>query len=299
MPELNQLDEETRGVRDLWQVIGARDELIPARIEQTRVLGEALEYCLSANDIRVWRAADTARTPLPMVESFGYFWVCLGEPAKPLFTIPEFNEPDRQNLNAATVGVHVSAPRAIENFLDMGHFPFVHTDILGVEPHTEVKDYRVEVTDDELLATECRFFQPMAAATSSGGADVDYVYRVPHPYCSVLYKSSGADPSRMDVIALFVQPVTHESCRANMLLSLIDEQHDAAGLRNFQLTIFGQDKPILENQVPKRLPLTPGAEVPIRADGASINYRRWLSQHDVRYGVIPATSAPLAPQANA
>ena len=60
MRELNQLDEETRGVRDLWQVIGARDELIPSRIERTRVLGEPLEYCLNANDLRVWRASGLA-----------------------------------------------------------------------------------------------------------------------------------------------------------------------------------------------------------------------------------------------
>ena len=130
----------------------------------------------------------------------------------------------------------------------------------------------------------------MAAAASSGGADVDYVYRVPHPYCSVLYKSSGADPSRMDVIALFVQPVEQERCRANMLLSLVDDVHSEAELRDFQLTIFGQDKPILENQVPKRLPLEPRAEIPIRADKSSIAYRRWLAERDVRYGVIPVAA---------
>jgi len=41
-------------------------------------------------------------------------------------------------------------------------------------------------------------------------------------------------------------------------------------IRRFQQTIFAQDKPILENQYPKRLPLDPRAETPIRADKVAI-----------------------------
>jgi phenylpropionate dioxygenase-like ring-hydroxylating dioxygenase large terminal subunit len=185
--------------------------------------------------------------------------------------------------------VNVSAPRAIENFLDMGHFPYVHTDILGAEPHTEVKEYDVEISyeRDEILATRCRFFQPRAALTATEGQDVDYIYRVPHPYCSVLYKSCPADESRLDVIAIFCQPMTEETIRAHLMLSLVDDTNTDAGIRRFQQTIFGQDRPILENQYPKRLPLDPRAETPIRADKSAIAYRRWLSQKGVNYGVIP------------
>ncbi|CDX36185.1 hypothetical protein MPLSOD_270005 [Mesorhizobium sp. SOD10] len=52
--------------------------------------------------------------------------------------------------------------------------------------------------------------------------------------------------------------------------------------------IFAQDKPILENQIPKRLPLDPRAETPIRADAVSVSYRRWLRDRAVTYGAIPA-----------
>ena len=85
---------------------------------------------------------------LPVLKAYGYVWACLGEPEGDIFPIDEFAEPDRRNLNAASIGVNVSGPRAIENFLDMGHFPYVHTDILGVEPHTEVKEYNVEIVHD-------------------------------------------------------------------------------------------------------------------------------------------------------
>lgn len=287
---------------NLWHVIGAIDEAPTGKVVETVLLEERISYAVASDgtvaawkmrpDLRPGDRVDIRglRETLPAKSAYGYLWTSLGTPPESLFDIPEYDEPDRRRLNAATVGVNVSAPRAIENFLDMGHFPYVHTDILGAEPHTEVKEYDVEVSDarDEILATRCRFFQPLASTASTGGADVEYIYRVPHPYCSILYKSSPVDESRFDAIALFVQPVDEEHVRAHMLLCILDEENDDRVIRRFQQMIFSQDKPILENQFPKRLPLDPRAETPIRADKSSIAYRRWLSNKGVRYGVIPA-----------
>ena len=39
--------------------------------------------------------------------------------------------------------------------------------------------------------------------------------------------------------------------------------------------------------MPRRLPLDPRAETPIRADKSAIAYRRWLSRKGIAYGVIP------------
>lgn len=291
-------------ILDLWHPLAAVSELPVGVVVDTVLLEERLSLAAdSAGKAAVWRSRPelAADNPvdivalggtLPVKIAYGYVWTSLGNPPADIFPIPEYAEADRRRLNAATLGVNVSAPRAIENFLDMGHFPYVHTDILGAEPHTEVKEYDVEISvdRDEILATRCRFFQPMASTASDGGADVDYIYRVPHPYCSVLYKSSPLDESRLDVIAVFLQPVDQEHVRAHMMLCVLDEDNEDKVIKRFQQTIFGQDKPILENQFPKRLPLDPRAETPIRADKSAIAYRRWLSQKGVTYGVIPAAT---------
>lgn len=291
-------------ILDLWHPLAAVSELPVGVAVDTVLLEERLSLAAdSAGKAAVWRSRPelAADNPvdiaalggtLPVKIAYGYVWTSLGNPPADIFPIPEYAEADRRRLNAATLGVNVSAPRAIENFLDMGHFPYVHTDILGAEPHTEVKEYDVEISvdRDEILATRCRFFQPMASTASDGGADVDYIYRVPHPYCSVLYKSSPLDESRLDVIAVFLQPVDQEHVRAHMMLCVLDEDNEDKVIKRFQQTIFGQDKPILENQFPKRLPLDPRAETPIRADKSAIAYRRWLSQKGVTYGVIPAAT---------
>lgn len=297
MPNIDSL------TRDLWQVVAATNEITPGLVETTLLLDTRIAITRDRDGAPiVWRRTDeeqgdeidpaTITDRLPVITGYGYIWTSFGNPPAELFPIPEYAEPDRVNMSCGSIGIHVSAPRAVENFLDMGHFPYVHTDILGAEPHTEVKEYDVEVSEerDEVLATRCRFFQPRAALSATEGQEVEYVYRVPHPFCSVLYKSCPEDENRRDVIAIFLQPMTEERCRAHLLQSMIDSTSTITDLRRFQQTIFGQDKPILENQFPKRLPLDPRSETPIRADKSAIAYRRWLSQKGITYGVIPAAS---------
>jgi phenylpropionate dioxygenase-like ring-hydroxylating dioxygenase large terminal subunit len=171
----------------------------------------------------------------------------------------------------------------------------VHTNYLGIEPHTEVRPYRISHTEeDEILITDCVFFQPVASPTASGGIDADYVYRVLRPYTVVLYKTNPLQPERKDFIALMLQPVSEESCIAHSVLAYLKDGIDAATVRWFMQLIFGQDKRILENQLPRRLPLDPKAETPARADAVSVAYRRWLVGQQVSYGAIAASGAAAA-----
>ncbi len=272
---------------DEWHVVAAVESLPVGVPALTTLLGTTLSLTRPAQG-RVVVSMPGGET-LQTIERFGYLWTTLGSPLRDLFEIAEVAESDRRNLHAASLGVHVSAPRAIENFLDLGHFPFVHPGLLGAEPYTEVKPYDVTVTfEGGVEATRCRFYQPRSAAFATEGLEVEYVYRVPHPYCSVLYKRNPVLEGRMDVIALFCQPVSEERIRAHLFVSVLDYVSSDAQIRNFQQTIFAQDKPILENQQPKRLPLDPHAELPTRADASSLAYRRWLRDRDVRYGTIPA-----------
>ena len=286
-----------------WHPVSAIDEITPGRLHCTLLLGETVSYTRDrAGQPAVWRGQfDPAHSSkgsevdhsqvterLSTRVKFGYLWATLGSPDHEIFDIPECDEVDRRILNGGSLMVNVSAPRAVENFLDMGHFPYVHTGLLGIEPRTEVVEYNVETTDDQVLATGCKFYQPVAAASAVGGQITEYTYRVPHPYCVMLYKSVHADPTRMDVIALFNQPMTEERIRAHNFLAMVDTVSSDNTLKHFQQLIFGQDKTILESQHPKRLPLDPRAETPIRADKSAIHYRRWLSAKGLTYGVIAA-----------
>ncbi len=275
--------------RDQWYALSALDEISGGARHKTWLLDEPVEYWLDEGATpRAEAHRNGDARALEALSAYGYLWTTVGEPEGGVFAIPEAAEPDRRTLNSLTVGIDCSAPRAIENFLDLAHFPYVHTGVLGDEPHTEVAEYRIEERDGEIWAFDCRFYQPRAAAASSRGILADYVYRVPHPYCAMLYKSSPADAARMDAIGIFIHPLTETRIRAHLFASVLDDVSTLNEIRRFQQGVLAQDKPILENQYPKRLPLDPRAETPIRADRSAIAYRRWLSRLGVTYGVIPA-----------
>jgi phenylpropionate dioxygenase-like ring-hydroxylating dioxygenase large terminal subunit len=189
-------------------------------------------------------------------------------------------------VDVGLVRVKCSPLRAVENFLDIAHFPFVHTDILGAEPHTEVGRYDVAIRDevDEVWATKVQFYQPQAAKSAAGGITTEYMYRVPAPTVSVLYKTCPPRPGEWDVITLFVQPLTETLCEVWPWMALFDDTTPLTDLIHFQQTIFLQDRSILENQQPSLLPLDPGLEIPTRADLTSVAYRRWLKRRGYTYG---------------
>ena len=275
-------------IRNQWHPMAALDELRRGPLH-TLLLEEPLSCWIDAQgEPRAETRSNGEARSLEVRTDCGYLWTTLGEPDGDVFAVPEALEDDRRTLNAVTVGIEVSAPRAVENFLDMAHFPYVHRGVLGDEPRTEVAEYRVEERDGEIWAFDCVFYQPKAAASSSQGVLAQYVYRVPHPYGAMLYKSSPSDAERMDAIGIFIHPLTATRIRAHLFLSILDDVSADTEIRAFQQTVIGQDKPILENQHPKLLPLDPRAETPIRADRAAIAYRRWLSRLGVTYGVIPA-----------
>lgn len=271
---------------DDWHVVADRGWLKLGRRHRTKLFGIGLTISSdSTGTPQIHR--DDDGTAVHAQERYGLVWACLGEPKREILHIPEALEEDRHVLTGGAMGVNVSGLRAVENFLDLGHLPFVHTDYLGVESHSEVVPYDVDLTEDGLIATNCKFFQPIASPSASGGIMADYMYRVFRPYTVALYKSNPVQPSRQDFIALFVQPVDEEHCIAHSLLCYLKDGIEAGDVRWFMQLIFAQDKPILENHIPKRLPLDPRAETPIQADKSSIAYRRWLKEKGVVYGAIP------------
>ena len=134
-----------------WHVISALDEIAAGMVNDTLLLDERVSFTTTPDgECLVWRSsrslpagapADPARLnaaeALPAKPEYGYLWTSLGDPPADLFPLPEYHHPRRRNMNAGTVGVATSAPRAVENFLDLAHFPYVHEGSLGVCPHTE------------------------------------------------------------------------------------------------------------------------------------------------------------------
>lgn len=234
-------------------------------------------------------------------EAYGLVWVQLqaaaaaeaaeGEAAQAPVALPAFEaEADARlrKLNCGPYDVAASAPRIIENFLDMSHFGFVHEGWLGARDTTAMAPYNVEATATGVKATNCKAVQPQSNVHSTAAAEVEYTYEVTAPYTALLTKVPEAGTSKdgwHEAIGLFVCPVTPETSRVWFRLAVADFESSDETLAAFQHTIFTQDQPVLESQQPKALPLDPRAELHSAADRMSSAYRRYLKASGVTFGV--------------
>jgi len=245
--------------------------------------------------------AAACATTYAACEKYGLVWVCLGTPARELDVFPEYDRPHAhpRRIHLAPQEVQTSAPRLMENFLDMAHFPFVHAGTLGQEPHTEVKDYVVESTARGLVATHCLFWQPSAVPSLKEGVEIEYVYSVRGPMLATLTKlapKAAPDVGAMHIL-LAIAPI--DECRIRAWLVTVFE-NDAtstdAALHDFNFDIFMEDVPMVESQQPRWLPLDGSSELHQRCDQLAVSYRRWLKQIGWEYGTSLGHAARAAAQ---
>ena len=269
-------------------------------------------------------------TAYAVAERYGLLWVCLqpnpaenadsADSADSDAVIPAFAAEQDARLRKVNCGpylVATSAPRIVENFLDMAHFGFVHEHWLGSREHTTIADYTVVATATGLLATGCKAWQPRSSVHAEGGAEVEYTYEVNAPYTAVLTKvplapetpsaappqggvgrlGNGPAPATeagsvalqdfRESIALFICPLTPETSQVWFRLAMNDFDSSDAKLQAFQHTIFTQDQPVLESQRPRCLPISdhaPVRELHSAADRSATAYRRYLQERGITYG---------------
>ncbi|HZO26875.1 MAG TPA: aromatic ring-hydroxylating dioxygenase subunit alpha [Chloroflexota bacterium] len=214
-------------------------------------------------------------------ERYGMIWVSLGEPAQDVPAFPEWDRTEYRKLLCGPYPVNASGPRIVENFLDVGHFPFVHENILGTRERPEIEEYEAEIGPEGVVAPSVRVYQPDPYGTGVGDT-VSYIYRVPRPLTAYLEKESNGP--RFSIL-LMILPHETVKCTAWMIMAMnYGHEIPAQELIAWQDTIFAQDQPILESQRPELLPLDLQAELHLRSDRAALAYRTWLRQLGVTFG---------------
>lgn len=216
-----------------------------------------------------------------VAERDGLIWACLGTPANAMPAFPEAEDATFRKVHAGPYLFKALGPRVIENFLDVGHFPFVHAGFLGDPRHTEVGDYQVETTAGGITARDIAMWQPDPDGTGQS-AQVSYTYRVFRPLTAYFLKSH-----QQQQFSIFnaVTPVDaqHSLSWLIMALNYASDSSDEQ-LRSFQDIVSCQDIPIVESQRPELLPLDLQTELHLRSDRTAIAYRQWLRQLGVKYG---------------
>ena len=204
-------------------------------------------------------------------------WVSLGSPAGDLPRFELLDDPAYRVLRAGPYRVKASGPRIVENFLDVGHFPFVHEGILGDRARPEIADYETTTDSNGVLATGVKVFQPDPYATGHGSV-VTYTYRVHRPLSASFIKHGEHS------FGMLLSVTPHDAVDSTAWMWMAMNYEPESPMVEFQDRIFAQDRPILESQRPELLPLDLQAELHLRSDRTAIAYRRWLREIGVRTG---------------
>jgi phenylpropionate dioxygenase-like ring-hydroxylating dioxygenase large terminal subunit len=217
-------------------------------------------------------------------EQYGLIFVCLGTPAQPVPPFPEWGMEGYRFYITGPYSVKTNGYRAIENFLDVAHFPFIHGGILGDLSKPEIDDYDVTLTNDGVYAKDIRVWQPDPYGTGEG-AYVHYDYWAFRPLTAYLKKYN---PNGECLTLLYsVSPVSETESIAWMS-GAINYGHEISHeeICAYQNQIVLQDVGNLESHSPQVLPIYTNVEFHVPSDRTSIFYRRWLKQLGVRYGTM-------------
>lgn len=223
--------------------------------------------------------AKARATAFRCVERYGLIWVAVEEPRWPLPDIPEMETAGWRTVLTGPFAWACESSRQVENFTDLGHFPFVHPGLLG-DPSRPVvipPDVREE---GHVLHYE--FLRPEAPSTAEFPIFPNWGRERPErqtryefhlPYTITVRMNWGGDET---LVYLFSsQPVAEDRCIGYCLVTRnynLDQEDSV--LQRFEDVIFNQDKRVVESQRPEQVPFDLSDELHLRFDAVAVGYRR-------------------------
>ncbi len=210
---------------------------------------------------------------------YGLVWVALDEPAEDIPAFPD-DEWDADGYRTFVSHQYVwktSAGRAVENFMDISHFAFVHEGILGSRDNALVAEHQVMGRDSGLYY----YLEAPEPATlhSRPGDVIRWEYFLTGPFTIHLRKSVPS--GEVTLISLVASPTSDKV--TNMFLWIarnhqLEPSHDAEFIA-FTHEIMEQDRRIVESQRPEEIPVDLRQELHLKVpDASGIAYRRLLGE---------------------
>jgi phenylpropionate dioxygenase-like ring-hydroxylating dioxygenase large terminal subunit len=212
---------------------------------------------------------------------YGLIWVALDDPVADIPAFPEFDDPSYRHVECPPYTWQASAPRMVENFTDFGHLGWLHDGYLGTKDELVVPQHTVTDTGGELryeitmnVPNTNTEFAVTDVAGDRGLQTNTYVLTLPHViWLQCTYHDSGSH--RTLYFAAQPRSATESTgyCYQSRDFDLDGEDQPYA---DFQEMLAEQDRPIVESQRPRELPLVPTDELHLPFDRVAIAYRRAL-----------------------
>ena len=222
------------------------------------------------------------------VEQGGLIWINLGNKSYALPSLPQYSDSDYRVMAAGPYEIETSMGRMCENFLDSSHIPFVHEGTIGVPDYPEVPRFETTEINGLPAVSNVQVFSTVSGE-SGNAAPIYFDYRVLSP-AAVYFEARWTEnePDANHVLMLAVRPVHEEKSYVFFSSALRDvkDRETHVNKLNSSVSVLMQDKPIVESQQPKRLPINPREEIHLPSDAMTVAWRRYLRNINFTYGTI-------------
>jgi phenylpropionate dioxygenase-like ring-hydroxylating dioxygenase large terminal subunit len=214
-------------------------------------------------------------------ERYGLVWVCLGAPLMPIPTIVQDADPSFRRINTPVEVWTTSTTRMVDNFLDMTHFPFVHTGTFGGAQETKVPRFELHALDDEFYGYRYEIIADNKIGALVSGQQQSVVHRVMTtgfnlPF--VVRSTIEYDTGLQHILLLLSTPIDDVTSYFTFVVWRNDDfSVSAEEIIRFDMAIGAEDKRMLE-QLDGVLPLDQTTLVSVQADKCSVEWRRQLAE---------------------
>ena len=213
---------------------------------------------------------------------YGLIWVCLGKPAADIPQIPEEDDAVFRRINNPVAIWRVSATRMTDNFLDIAHFPWVHTGTFGNRQRTLVEKIKMCDLDEDFHGYEYAVVaENPPAATLTSGQDTSDANRhmttgfnLPFTVRSTIAYGTGL----RHILLLLTTPIDDVNSYFTFVVWRNDDfSVSAEDMAQFDRRIGEEDRVMLE-KIPGVLPFSQGALANTQSDKASTAWRLRLTK---------------------
>lgn len=220
---------------------------------------------------------------VPCEERYGLVWVCIGEPVAAIPDLPEALDPSYTLVHEMMEEWAASAPRIVDNALDVSHVAWVHRNSVGSAADPRLSDFTVERRGINLTFKVSYITRLDDQQKANTGLTSDFTTRTtlaelvqPLVFRGVL---EYVDNGLIHVLYKTATPVDDHHTLFCQFVARNDapDADKQAGIIAVDRRVQDEDRVLLENIDPD-FPTDVTAEVHVRADRMTIEYRRILGE---------------------
>jgi phenylpropionate dioxygenase-like ring-hydroxylating dioxygenase large terminal subunit len=224
-------------------------------------------------------------------ERYGMVWVCPGMPRASIPELAEAEDPSFTLIHEMMELWGASAPRVIDNALDISHVSWTHRNTIGDSSAPKMNNLVVERDGHHLKSRVSYQAKVSDALRASTGITTEFTTRVtnseliqPFVFRDVMEYENGLRHVLMKVAT----PVddTHTLFTQFIARNDAPDEEKTAGIIGLDRLIQSEDRALLEN-VPANFPLEIQTEMHTRSDRMTVEYRKILAELASESSMVP------------